>query len=120
MISCSPSACCARRSCFSGHAQHAKRLRIEALNAARIVIDTGRLKHFLSSKLIQIEKPALSEGISARSSLRCHAQKTEGVQPLNIQNVTSALLTAQKIFNKYDVGKKGSLTLKEATELLNR
>lgn len=55
--------------------------------------------------------------------VRCHAQKTEGPtlpSALNIQNVTSALFTAQKIFEKHDAGKKGSLTLKEATELLNR
>ena len=51
----------------------------------------------------------------------CHAQPAQVSPPpsLNIQNVTSALMTAQKTFETYS-GKKGSLSLKEAAELLNR
>ena len=70
-------------------------------------------------------RPALAGTHHERSTGKrawvCHAQLVQGSPPpsLNIQNVTSALMTAQKTFETYS-GKKGSLSLKEAAELLNR
>ena len=71
-------------------------------------------------------RPALAGTHHERSTDRqrawvCHAQPAQGspAPSLNIQNVTSALMTAQKTFETYS-GKKGSLSLKEAAELLNR
>ncbi len=46
--------------------------------------------------------------------------KTEPPVKLNIQSVTSALMQAQKAWEKFDRDKSGTLSLAEVTELLNR
>ena len=106
--------------------------RISFVHAQRKLLDySGRTRYGLTKDISEISHANRHSDVMAwgshRSStsllIRAHDPRKETTpqpSPLNIQNVTSALSTAQRTFEKYDLGKKGSLTLKEATELLNR